>query len=128
MLDREEQLLADSEFRALCIRYGYDRDQATWNRMWALVTQACDSMVKTLLKGVKVKDLDELILDAAIGAMNKIRKEYDQNGEFVLKYKLVTFVRSYCLYPVYKPSRKFNDRVLSLDTYLDNHPEESIID
>lgn len=128
MLDKKEQMLADEEFRDLCLRYKDDKDSAIWDRMWELVYQACGSMVKTLLRGVKVRDLDELILDATLGSMNKIKKEFDKNGEFVLKYKLVTFVRSYCLYPVYKPSRKFNDHVISLDTYLENHPEEDIID
>ena len=91
--------------------------------MWFIVIRAAESVVKSMLKGVDMpeEELREIILDTTMAAMKKIKKEFDKNNKFVLQNKLVTFCRSYALYPLYKPSKKFNDRCISLESYRESH-------
>lgn len=121
MLSKEEQLAADNRFRELCEDYAETKSKESWQEMWMIVAKASESVVKKMLKGVTVNDLDELILDTTCNVMAKLKKEFTNKGEFVLKNKLVTFCRSYALFPLYKPSKKFNDRVISLEGYNETH-------
>lgn len=120
-LTKEQQKQADDRFRELCKEYETNKSKAIWDELWMLVNQAAEATVKSMLKGVNATDIDELITDTTINTMNKIKKEYEKNNHFELKYKLVTFCRSYALYPLYKPSKKMEDRCLSLEGWQETH-------
>lgn len=124
-LTKEEQEANEDRFRSLCIEYSTDPTKEIWDEMWDLVCRASESIVKSMLKGVDLPEieLEEIILDTTIAAMGKIRKEFEKNNCFVLRNKLVTFCRSYALYPLYKPNKKFNDRVISLEGYRETHSD-----
>lgn len=120
-LTKEEQKAADERFRELCKDYEANHSKEVWDEMWMIVKDASGSMVKKMLKGVDIDDIDEVIIDTTAAAMDKIRKEFNKNGKFELKNKLVTFCRSYSLWFLYSPSRKFNDRVISYESYISTH-------
>lgn len=113
----------DEEFHKLYEEFLINRDKKIWDRMFQLVYETCESVIKKKCIGLTVPDFDGKVLETAMDVMKRLAKEIKQN-KINLPKKLATLVYSYSLWALYNPANKFFERQISYEEYVSNNGDQ----
>lgn len=105
----------EDTFQKIQEHYLEYKDLESWHKMYFYINNCVGNIIKSKIKGLVLRDLDGMITDATLSIMNR----YKKSEKFRIE-KLSSYCYTPCLYPLYNDKKKFNDKILSLNAYLED--------